>query len=54
MVLDTLPNMKAAIAIYREMGFVPIRPYWAHPYPDALFFEYRLRCRDVSSGSLQD
>lgn len=53
-VLDTLPNMKAAIAIYREMGFVPIRPYWAHPYPDALFFEYRLRCRDVSSGSLQD
>jgi ribosomal protein S18 acetylase RimI-like enzyme len=48
-VLDTLPNMKAAIAIYRSMGFEPIQPYWAHPYPDALFFEYRLRGR---TGSL--
>lgn len=53
-VLDTLPNMKAAIAIYREMGFVPIRPYWAHPYPDALFFEYRLRGPAVSSARRQD
>jgi putative acetyltransferase len=41
-VLDTLPGMTAAIRIYRSMGFAPIRAYWAHPYPDALFFEYRL------------
>ena len=41
-VLDTLPGMTSAIGIYRSMGFVPIRAYWAHPYPDALFFEYRL------------
>ena len=53
-VLDTLPNMKAAIAIYRGMGFVPIRPYWAHPYPDALFFEYRPRGRAASSTIKQD
>jgi ribosomal protein S18 acetylase RimI-like enzyme len=41
-VLDTLPKMEAAIAIYRKMGFAPIPPYWAHPVPDALFFEYPL------------
>jgi putative acetyltransferase len=41
-VLDTLPKMTAAIAVYRSMGFVPIPPYWPHPVPDALFFEYRL------------
>jgi len=46
-VLDTLPNMKAAIATYRSMGFVRIRAYWAHPYPSALFFEYRLKGRAV-------
>ncbi len=40
-VLDTLPKMAAAIHIYRAMGFVPIPAYWAHPYPSALFFEYR-------------
>lgn len=42
-VLDTLPNMTAAIAIYRKMGFVPIGAYWAHPVEGALFFQYRLR-----------
>lgn len=40
-VLDTLPKMTAAIRVYRGMGFVPIPAYWAHPYPSALFFEYR-------------
>ena len=40
-VLDTLPKMTAAVAMYRSMGFAPIPPYWAHPYPAALFFEFR-------------
>jgi len=40
-VLDTLPTMTAAIALYRSMGFVPIPAYWSHPFPTALFFEYR-------------
>jgi ribosomal protein S18 acetylase RimI-like enzyme len=41
-VLDTLPTMAAAIALYREMGFRPIGAYWASPIPESLFFEYRL------------
>jgi GNAT superfamily N-acetyltransferase len=29
--LDTLPEMKAARALYRATGFVPIPPYGSHP-----------------------
>lgn len=42
-VLDTLPSMTAAIAMYRKLGFVPTAAYWAHPVSNALYFEYRLR-----------
>ncbi len=42
-VLDTLPTLTSAIDLYRRMGFVPIPAYWAHPVPNALFFEYRFR-----------
>ena len=42
-VLDTLPRMVRAIALYRKLGFRPIQPYWAHPVPNALFFEFRLQ-----------
>ncbi|HEY0266360.1 MAG TPA: GNAT family N-acetyltransferase [Rhizomicrobium sp.] len=31
--LDTLPDMKGAIALYKEAGFTPIPPYGSHPYP---------------------
>ena len=31
--LDTLPEMKAAIALYESFGFAPIPPYGSHPYP---------------------
>ena len=31
--LDTLPEMTAAIALYKSFGFVPIPPYGSHPYP---------------------
>jgi len=41
-VLDTLPTMNHAIAMYRKMGFQPTERYWPHPVPDALFFEFRL------------
>jgi putative acetyltransferase len=42
LVLDTLPTMTGAIAMYRKIGFVSTEPYWAHPVARALFFEYRL------------
>jgi GNAT superfamily N-acetyltransferase len=41
-VLDTLPRMVRAIALYRNMGFRPTEPYWAHPVRGAMFFEFRL------------
>jgi GNAT superfamily N-acetyltransferase len=31
--LDTLPQMKGAIALYKSNGFVSIPPYGSHPYP---------------------
>ena len=31
--LDTLPEMTAAIALYKSFGFAPIPPYGSHPYP---------------------
>src|SRR5271170_1072585 len=42
-VLDTLPTMTSAIALYRRMGFTPIPAYWDHPVTGALFFEHPLR-----------
>jgi ribosomal protein S18 acetylase RimI-like enzyme len=57
--VDTLPTMTAAIQFYQEMGFDPIPPYWPHPVPGALFFEYTLRKpvpvtrRDDSSSSMR-
>ena len=31
--LDTLPEMTAAIALYKSFGFAPVPPYGSHPYP---------------------
>ena len=31
--LDTLPEMTAAIALYKSFGFVAVAPYGSHPYP---------------------
>ena len=40
-VLDTLPKLSAAIALYRDLGFREIGPYLASPTPGALCFELR-------------
>jgi putative acetyltransferase len=39
MVLDTLPEMVGAIALYRSFGFVKTSPYWDCPVERAIFLE---------------
>ena len=41
-VLDTLPKLAAAIALYRDLGFRETGPYLASPTPGAICFELRL------------
>jgi GNAT superfamily N-acetyltransferase len=42
MVLDTLPKLTTALALYRDLGFRPTGPYLAAPTPGALCFELSL------------
>lgn len=41
-VLDTLPKLATAIALYRDLGFRETGPYLACPTPGAICFELRL------------
>lgn len=41
-VLDTLPKLAAAMALYRDLGFREIGPYLESPTPCAICFELRL------------
>jgi len=41
-VLDTLPKMREAQALYQTLGFRPIAPYLEKPTPGALCFELSL------------
>jgi len=40
--LDTLPSLATAIALYQNMGFAPIPPYYDTPIKGTLFFSLRL------------
>jgi ribosomal protein S18 acetylase RimI-like enzyme len=42
LLLDTLPKLTTAIAMYRSMGFRDCGPYLADPTPGALCFELSL------------
>ena len=42
LLLDTLPKMASAIALYRALGFAPRGPYSPSPTPGAVFFELQL------------
>ncbi len=41
-VLDTLPKLAPAIALYRDLGFRETGPYLAAPTPGAICFELRV------------
>lgn len=40
--LDTLPQLKEALALYRGFGFEPVPPYGDHPYEGTLCFGRKL------------
>jgi putative acetyltransferase len=40
--LDTVPSMKAALAMYESLGFYPIAPYRENPIPGAAYLEIDL------------
>src|SRR6267378_1646190 len=42
MVLDTLPIMSEAIALYRSLDFKEVAPYLAAPTPGAVCYQLRL------------
>lgn len=42
MLLDSLPSMREARALYRELGFHEVPPYLAEPTPGAACFELKL------------
>ncbi|MFL5560793.1 MAG: GNAT family N-acetyltransferase [Gemmatimonadaceae bacterium] len=41
--LDTAPELTAALALYRQLGFTPIPPYREGLLPDALCFDRAVR-----------
>lgn len=49
-VLDTMPNMKAAIALYKAFGFYEIPPYWDNVLPVIYFGKDLVTNAETSSA----
>jgi putative acetyltransferase len=42
MLLDTLASMQSARTLYRDLGFVPVAPYYDNPLPGVMYMALEL------------